>query len=170
MFSRKIEAETVSGLRTRYIPKSRIGHGFISFAPWLDIVLIGLFFVLIHGNFVVAPGVLIDLPTMLNRGGAAVGLSVVVLSLETETGGVREELVVFDDEPFRVEDPAQMEAFQKSLKAKVSLHAHAPLLILADRRVAHGTLMRLYEISREAGVGVVNLAAGEPVAAVEKSE
>ena len=170
MFNRKHHVETVSGLRTRYIPKSRIGHGFISFAPWLDIVLIGLFFVLIHGNYIVAPGVLIELPGIPLRGAAAIGLTAIVLSLETETEGVREELVVFDDDPFRVGDESHMQKLQETRKLKAGLHANAPLLIRADRKVSHGTLMRLYAISREAGIGVVNLAAGERAAVGEEPE
>jgi biopolymer transport protein ExbD len=170
MFNRKRESETVSGLRTRYLPKSRIGHGVISFAPWLDIVLIGLFFLLIHGNFVVAPGVLIDLPKIPVRGGAAVGLTVVVLSLETEVPGVREEVVVFDDDPFRAADSAHMQSLQESLKERSLQHPGAPLLIRADRRIAHGTLMQLYAIAREAGIGVVNLAAGDATPTTSEAE
>ena len=49
-----------NGLRTRFFPKSRIGQGLISMAPWVDLVLLIVFFVLIKGPQIQLGGVLIE--------------------------------------------------------------------------------------------------------------
>jgi len=151
--------QTVSGLRTRYVPKSRIGHGVISLAPWMDIVLIVVFFALLQGKFVIRPGVVVELPGAEVRGGTQDGLTAVVLSLGE--GDRREEFVIFDDDRFRSNDAEQMHRLRTALGKKVRTRPGAPLIVMADQRVAHGTLVKLYDMARRLGVEEVNVATRE---------
>jgi biopolymer transport protein ExbD len=96
-----------SGLRTKYVPRSRIGQGLISVAPWVDVVLLIVFFLLVGSRVVLQPGVVVALPEGPFTEGTRPGLIAVVLSVGGE-GGRREEIVFFDDERFRMGDVRQL--------------------------------------------------------------
>lgn len=164
MWKSSQRSEMVSGLRTRYVPRSRLGQGLISMAPWVDLVLLIVFFVLIKGTFVIEPGVQIELPTAPLRGGAPAGLAAVVLSVETGQPGLREEMVVFDDVRYLVQDEAQMARLQTAIAREAIRLSVNSLLLDADRRVENGTLVRLYAMAREIGLAEVNLATKSPAA------
>ena len=155
----KPRERTVSGLRTRYFPKSRIGQGLISIAPWFDIILLVFFFVLLDAKFVLQPGVVIDLPEASFSDGLRSGLIAVVLSVESVGGGSGEEIIFFDDERFLVKRDEQMEALKAAFAKGVAKHPDSGLIIQADRHVQHGTLMRLFNMAREVGIRTVNVAA-----------
>ncbi|MCE9615623.1 MAG: biopolymer transporter ExbD [Lentisphaerae bacterium] len=159
MLAAKSHAETVSGLRTRYRPRSRLGQGLISMAPWLDFVLLMIFFVLIKGNFIIEPGVRIELPRAQIRDGAPQGLAAVVLSVESGTPGVRDEIVVFNDLSFRLGDRAQVLRLKLALQDEAHRRGVTSLLLEADRHVQHGTLVEIYGLARDIGLTEVNLAA-----------
>ena len=52
----KLRTRTAAELRTRYFPKSRIGQGLISVAPWVNIVLLLIFLLLLDRKSVIQPG------------------------------------------------------------------------------------------------------------------
>ena len=149
---------TVSGLRTRYVPKTRIGHGLISMGPWIDIVLIVFFCVLIEGNYVVEPGVSIELPVLTTAAGAPSAATAIVLSRPSAVAGEREEIVVFDDGHYRISDPAQLSKLEEAWRVVMKGQPTATLLLEADHRVAHGTLVTLYDVAQRAGVSQISLA------------
>ena len=84
-------------LRTRFMPKNRIGHGLISAAPWLNILLLLVFFLLFHNRIVLQPGCVIDLPTSHAADGSHVGLAAVVRSVQDLRSGTRQEIIYFND-------------------------------------------------------------------------
>ncbi len=151
--------ETVSGLRTRYVPRSRLGQGLMNMAPWLDLVLLILFFLMIRGNLVVQPGVVVDLPTLPLKGGAPMDISAVVLSLQTGPRGARDEIVVFQDQSYRMDTEVQVAKLGLALGVEVKQRRASSLLLAADAHVQHGTLVKLYGMARDAGLLEVNLAA-----------
>jgi len=153
-----VKPQTVSGLRTRYTPKSRIGQGFVSLAPWFDVILLALFFVLLETKFVLQPGVTVELPTAPFTGGMRSDLIAVVLSVESQVPGTRDEIVFFDDDRYMVRDEKQMRRLQRTLRARSRKQAESGLIIQADRAVRQGTLAKLLEMARQVGVPRVNLA------------
>lgn len=155
-------SDTVSGLRTRFSPRSRLGHGVVSMAPWVDLILVLVFFMLLRDRYLIEPGVVMELPAAPLRGGAPAGMVAMVLSMESEVPGAREEVVVFNDQRYRVANDQQMALLQEAI-ARASAGDGAGLLLLeADARVAHGTLVRLYAMARDVGLKEVNVAARVP--------
>lgn len=153
-----VSVRTVSGLRTRYYPKSRIGQGMISMAPWVDIILLIIFFVIMDAKLVLQPGVIVELPTAPFTEGSHSGLIAVVLSVRGPEAGGRKEIVFFDDERFLVEDKEQMQGLKRAFAARVREHPDADLDVRADRRVSHGTVMAIMNMAREVGIKKVNVA------------
>ena len=155
-----VSGQTAQGLRTRFFPKSRIGQGVISLAPWLNLVLLLVFFLLLEHKFVLQPGVVIRLPKAPFTDGTPAGMTAVILSVESG-GGAREEIVIFDDERFMARKPERMNALRESIEAAVRKHNRAAerLIILADEQVRHGTVSALVSMAQDAGVKEVNIAA-----------
>jgi len=152
----------ISGLRTRYFPKSRIGHGLVSMAPWIDVVLVLVFLLMLENRLVVEPGVLIELPEAEFREGMGSDLIAVVLSGEERSRRQREEIVLFEDERYVMSDAKQMERLQEALRSRLRGNPDAGLVLEADRRVRQGALVRLFEMARRAGIRTVNLATRDP--------
>ncbi len=161
--TRRDEAiNTVSGLRTRFFPKSRIGQGLISIAPWLDILALMMMFLALQANFVLQPGVLIRLPQTRFTDGSRPVMAMVVLSVPTETGEHGREIVFFDDVRYLADKDRYMDALREALVARARTRPDGDLAIMADRAVSHGTIMFLCDMAREAGIGRVNVSSRQP--------
>jgi biopolymer transport protein ExbD len=154
-------SRTVSGLRTRYVPRSRIGQGFVGVAPWLDVVLIVLFFILLESKFTLQPGVVIDLPEAPFRDGLRSELIAVVLSVESRGQGNREEIVFFGDNRYLVKDADQMHKLRRAFLRGSRRHPDSGLIIEADKAVYHGTLVKLFNFAGEVGIKQVSIATRE---------
>ncbi|MDD4871060.1 MAG: biopolymer transporter ExbD [Kiritimatiellae bacterium] len=155
----KFSSLTASGLRTRYLPKSRIGHGLISVAPWVNIVLLFFFFLLIDRKFVLEPGILIDLPKTTIEQGSPFGMTAVVLSIRGTERDDREEIVFFDDVRYRLKQEEQRKRLQRAFSSRVRDGHEVTLIIQADRKVLHGTVVDLMNMALAAGIDRVNIAA-----------
>lgn len=151
--------QTVSGLRTRFTPRSRINQGLIGAAPWVNLLLLMLMFVLFQGRLVLRPGVVVQLPEGEFRSGTAGPVMVaVVVAVEPagrEAGG---EAVFFDDVRYRVGQPEDMENLKAAFARRTGEHPGEALVIQADQRVNHGTVMALMNMASEVGIRTVNLA------------
>jgi len=156
-----ISSFALSGLRTRYFPKFRVGQGLLSMAPWLNLGLLILFFLLIESRFLLQPGVVVRLPEAPFRGGLHPSLTAVILAVETGTPGVREEIVFFDDERFLMRDESQAERLRGVLVGKLLKRPDSSLVLQTDVNVRHGTVMRVLNMARESGVKEVDLATRE---------
>jgi biopolymer transport protein ExbD len=141
----------VSGLRTRYFPKSRIGHGLVSMAPWLNVFLLLMFFVLLEGKLAVKPGYDVELPDVESNDGVFAGLVLVVLSVESTERAGSEEIIFFDETRYLVDSPEQMEDLQENFVLKAADHFDAGIIIQADKRVSHKTVMDLFGMARDSG-------------------
>jgi biopolymer transport protein ExbD len=155
---RKPRSWAISGLRTRYFPKSRIGQGLLSISPWVNLVLLLIFFVLIDKRLVLQPGVVIDLPQAPFTQGTHGGLVVVIMSVRGLDADANEDIVFFDDERFRIKHEDRMTAFRQALSAKFREGKNDNLVIQADRRVPYGTIMEILNMSLEVGIQRVNVA------------
>lgn len=148
----------VKGLRTRYKPKSRLGHGMVSMAPWLDFLMLLILFGLINSTLVLQPGVVVSLPQARFNQGTKAGLVAVILAVNSGGTGRAEAIVFFDDERFMVADPAQMDGFAQALSRELKEHPGAPLVLQADKDIAQGTIVDVIEVASHVGVETVNVA------------
>lgn len=154
----------VSDLRTKYFPKNRIGHGLISLAPWLNVVLLLMLFMMLDGKFVtVQQGIVVELPQAPFAGGSRSGLIAVVLSVESTVPGEREETVFFDDARYLVRSGHDMDKLRNAFSVGANSHPDSDLVVKADKRVQYGTIMMLCEMAQAVGIKNVNLASKQRV-------
>ncbi len=148
----------VSGLRTRYFPKSRIGQGLISLAPWFDLLVVLGLLILLEGKFTITPGVVVDLPAATMREGLRSELSAVLFTVERTRDGGREEVLVFDDELYHVEQADEMTRFYAAVTKRSSALGETALILFVDNAVSHGTVAEISDRVRGAGITRLNVA------------
>ena len=121
----------------------------VAAAPWLTVMLLLVMFHLLDGELVAAKGVLFDLPDSGVAEGEASGLVALVLPMHHET------LVFFDDSRYMLSDDASAAAFLRHLSERAARTDRKTMLVLADRRVAGGELMKMASIARRSGLDKV---------------
>lgn len=140
--------------------ESRMAHGadrlawlrpFSSTVPWITIGVLLLMFHFIGGTFTSAEGVLFDLPSPGLAEGENTRLIALVMPMSREHS-LRETLVFFDDARYVLGDQASEAAFVSQLSERSSKTGDRTLLLLADRRVAGGELMRLAALAKGTGI------------------
>ena len=154
----EISSRSASDLRTRFFPKSRIGHGLISVAPWIDIVVLMMCFVLLDGRISRDPGVQVVMPEGKFMGGMQSGLIAVVRSIDVGADKPRTEIIHFRDDRYLVSELTQMNSLKKDFIELAAKHPGEGVIILSDVNVRNGTLVNIYLMAQEAGIKKVNLA------------
>ena len=101
---------------------------------------------------------LFDLPEAGLADGETTGLVALVMPMSHET------LVFFDDSRYLLGDEASMRAFGENLSLRTDKSPTKTLLVLADRRVAGGELMRLASVARSNSVERILFAEKKPEA------
>ena len=157
---RKASGWMANELRTRFVPKSRIRSGFTVVSAWLDLILILFFFLYIKSQIIIRPGIIVELPTGSFNEGVAGGPVMVVKQVDDSSG--KSNVVFFDDELYRVDDPMRMNALKTALSRYVDGHNESELTIYADKRISHGTVSGLVELSRDVGLDRVNMGIASP--------
>ncbi len=157
LWSPRLTSPTAIILRTRYFPKSRIGQGLISLAPWFSVILLLMMFLVVGSQVLVQPGVVLQLPSAPFTDGFHSRWLVVVMSAPA-SGGRRDEVVFFDDRRFVAGDPRDMVLLRRAFDEKRARQADPSMVIQADQSVDFGTVMQIVNIAREAGVKRVNQA------------
>jgi len=159
-FAGKLSSPVSAGLRTRYVPKSRIGQGLVSMAPWVDILLLVVFFLMLNSKLLLQPGVIVDLPAAPFVEGSSPVLVAVVLSVgETENSRPRRQIVFFDDERFLAGSAEQMARLKHAFAVRAGNDPDQDLVIEADRDVPHGLVIDIMNMALEVGIRRVNIAA-----------
>lgn len=142
----------------RWTPERSLGiwrHGaawlkpIVAAAPYLTVGLLLLQLRVVSGTLTAAEGTLFDLPAAVS--GDAVGESPVALMMPMP----RETLVFFDDTRYLMGEDASRRALGEQLAERFARRAEKTLLVLADRRVAGGELMRLAALAKANGVARV---------------
>ena len=126
--------------------------------PWINAVVIVVLLLAVNQRMVVSPGVVFDLPRATFREGSHAGLTALLISVARDVPGGDETLIFFDDDRYVAQDAEQMVLLSERVRSRVALSARRNLLILADKRVPHGDVMRFVNAMREAGVQQVNVA------------
>ena len=152
----------VPGWRDRYRPRHAFGRRFLGAAPWLSVTLLAGMYVLYTQPYVRQPGVRVELPSSPFAWGSGYGLRVAILSQERPEAGERDEILFFDDVRYLARDDAQMRLLAERLARARQSQPGTPLVIEADERVLHGTVVRVFNMAAEAGIKVVNIATRPP--------
>lgn len=133
-------------LRAQFVRSRRVRRGFLDPVMLLDVLLLAGLFSLAHAEFLVQPGIRIDLPEAAFEGGASYQDMVVTL--------VDENIVFFNDERTTL---AGLESlFKRAAVGQPELR----ILLEADGRVQHETLVRIYNMARNANVRHFTVATG----------
>ena len=114
--------------------------------PYLTVMLLLLMLHFVGGTLTSAKGVLFDLPDAGLAEGEATGLVALVMPMTHET------LVFFDDSRYLLGDEASVRALAENIAIRAEKSSAKTLLVLADRRVAGGELMRLAAVAKRNGV------------------
>lgn len=115
--------------------------------PYLTVGLLLLHLRFVSGILTSAEGLLFDLPDAVPTD-AVSAESPVALMMPMP----RETLVFFDDTRYLMGEDASMRALGEQLANRFARRAEKTLLVLADRRVANGEMMRLAALAKANGV------------------
>jgi biopolymer transport protein ExbD len=114
-------------------------------------------FLIVGSQVLVQPGIVMELPSAPFTDGFQSRWLVVVMSVPS-SGGSRNEVVFFDDRRFVVSRPGDMGLLRAAFDEKRRKQADPSMVIQADQSVDFGTVMKIVDIAREAGVKRVNQA------------
>ena len=126
--------------------------------PWLNAVILVVVLLAVHGRLAITPGVAFDLPRAPLREGTRVGLTALMIQVARDVPGGEETLIFFDDDRYASQDEEQMAMLSERLRNRMALGRSRELLLLADKRVPHGDVIRFVNVAREAGMRQVNVA------------
>ncbi len=153
------ERGSASDLRMKYRPRMRMGVGLVSFAPWLDVLLVVALFWASSRVITMAPGMMLDLPEAPFEAGSLVRH--VLLVFAARPGGRSGDTAFFQDEQYDLSRADRRAALAVALQ-HLGGDEGAVLTVFADRGAQHGTVSELLAAARSAGIAHVNLATGIP--------
>ncbi len=119
-------------------------------APWISLALLVAIFAMVSREATISRGTVFDLPSADAAEVDPQGLTAFVLPIPREVGGGDETLVFFDDARFVPDDPDSAENLRIRLAARASDARTPNLLLLVDRRVPAGDLMKIMALARRA--------------------
>ena len=120
---------------------------FVAAAPWITLAILVLMMSLLGGTLAIREGVLFDLPDSGLGEGESTALVALMLPMAHET------LVFFDDARFVFGDAQSMDSFREQLSERAAKLKERTLLVLADRRISAGEIMRFASIAKSGGMG-----------------
>ncbi len=144
MIATEPPGECVRRFRRRFPPRLRPLRGRIDPAPLVDVALLLFLFFLVRAPFVVQPAIRMELPASPLREAAPYGPMIVTVT--------QEGMVFFNDQR------TTLEGLRTAFGRAAHEHPGGTLVIEADGRVPHGTLVRIYAMAMDAGLAEVALA------------
>ena len=126
--------------------------------PWINAIILFILLFLYHERITISPGIIFDLPPAPLREGSHTGLTALMFAVNQESMSREEAMVFFDDSRFMVEDNEQMSVLAEQIRVRLQNSSSKDFLLLADKRVKHGDILRFVNILRNAGVSKVNVA------------
>jgi len=130
----------------------------LSSVPWINAIIIVVLLLTVNRRMVVSPGVVFDLPHAALREGTHESLTALMISVTRDVPGGDETLIFFDDDRYSAQDADQMALLSERIKSRVARRTPRDMLLLADKRVPHGDVMKFVNVMRQAGVQRVNVA------------
>ena len=134
-------------MRFKKQTKFECGFGQIVIAPLIDVVFLLLIFFMLTSNFVVQPGIKVNLPKAIS--------SEVIRSenlIVTLTG---QDLIFLNEQPITVQEliPQIRQAAQEN----------KTVLLKADTNASLGRIVEIWDMCREAGIPQINIATNQKV-------
>jgi len=126
----------------------RPARGPVEAVSLVNVVLLLLLFFMLNSGYVLQPGLVLDLPEAVFTAGARYGALVVTLT--------QEGMVFFNDER------TTLEGLESGFAQAVFEQPEATLMIEADARVNHGTLVQIYNMAAASGIHKVVMATRGP--------
>ena len=119
---------------------------FVAVAPWVTVALLLLMFHLVGGTLTASKGLLFDLP----EGGKATDAA--LTDLVALVMPMRHDIVVFfDDARYLLSSASSVKALGEHLAERTGRGGQHTILVLADRRVSGGDLMKFADVARQNG-------------------
>ena len=140
------EAPREPFFRSAFQPRVKLIGGLFDAIPLFDALLLLGLFTIMNSLFVLRPGIALDLPATPFAAGTRYGDVVVTLS--------QENMVFHNDER------TTLEGLQSVFLQEAHRNPDAVLVIEADGRVPHRTLVEIYNMAMASGLRKVSLAAG----------
>ena len=126
---------------------------FLSAVPWITVLLLVLMFHIVGGTLVSSEGVLFDLPDSTGlRDDEPAPLVALVMPMSRETLPQQETLVFFDDGRYSLGDETSVSALVSHLEERAAKTERKTLLVLADKRVASGELIKFSGVAKRSGI------------------
>ena len=125
----------------------QVEKGHLDIAPLIDCIFLLLIFFLLTSNFIFQPGIKIDLP-------------------KTVTSEVVQDntlvVTVTSDNRFYLNE-APITFVELKNKLKQAANKHKVVLIKADRNVALGRVVKIWDFCRDIGLSQINIATNQEV-------
>ena len=122
---------------------------YVASVPWITVGLLFLLICRVGDTFTRAKGVAFDLPSAT---GAPEGAVTQMVALVMPDPKETKTHVFFDDARYTLGDWRSERALDGELSKRASEVGEKSILVLADRRVSGGDIMRFAEIAKLAGV------------------
>ena len=120
---------------------------FVAAVPFLSVLLLLMMLHFASGTLTMTQGVLFDLPSSDGLVGAeATDLVALVMPMRHGT------MVFFDDSRYLLDEASSVRSFVERVEELVAASDAKTFLVLADRRVSGGDLMKIATIVRNCGV------------------
>lgn len=144
-------------LRTRYFPKSRLGHGFIAAVPWLNVFLLFFFFFWLHDRMVLQPGNRLTLTQAPLSSATRSNMAMVLQRLNRGSQG-EEALLYFDDSVYKLAGRQDRLALRTALAEKMAVTPDPTVVLYVDASFTMNIVQDVIQMARDAGVHAINLA------------
>lgn len=129
-------------------------------APWVALALILVEFALIEGRLAAAPGVSFDLPPAVTQDELSdlTGFAALAMPVVRDPAKGPETQVFYDDARYMISDVGELAALRNHLSARPASQLETTMLLLADKRIPVGDVLKLVGLVRECGVVRVQVA------------
>jgi biopolymer transport protein ExbD len=144
-----------SKYRRKFLPYGSNRNPFFAGVPWVDLLAVCCFAVLVIRPSFLVPGIEVALPSQGFSSGTSYSVSAVVSAIESGTNSMN--IVFFNDKRFILNKTEQKERLKTDMIDFNNINPDQTLILFVDRDVRYGVVVDLMEISRTAGFKSVNM-------------
>ncbi len=120
----------------------------VQMAPWLTVLLIAVFFLILQSVMAPVPSLLFDLPEAGAADSVKPGLVALLIPGDIEGAETDGTLVYFDDARYVLSDPVSLEELSNRLGERAVETKSGVLTLLSDRRVPAGDVMKVMALAK----------------------
>lgn len=120
----------------------------VQMAPWLTVLLIAVFFLILQSVMAPVPSLLFDLPEAGAADSVKPGLVALLIPGDIEGAETDGTLVYFDDARYVLSDPVSLEELSNRLGERAVETKSGVLTLLSDRHVPVGDVMKVMALAK----------------------